>query len=151
MRVFGIGRCPAIGNFAVLDEPPKPPLPLAKHSLPLRLEIRPVTRPVLLAVLAVLPRQFLRLFVDPIEYRQAVGEAPQNEPESLSARPPGFICFLHEQIIGGLERRHKWGWGLNFSIPTSGGGYPDVWCQSIATHCNSRIVEMCIYDPEDRV
>ena len=76
-----------------------------------------VTRPVLLAVLAVLPRQFLRLFVDPIEYRQAVGEAPQNEPESLSARPPGFICFLHEQIIGGLERRRKWGWDLNFSIP----------------------------------
>ena len=40
-----------------------------------------VTRPVLLAVLAVLPRQFLRLFVDPIEYRQAVSEPPQNEYE----------------------------------------------------------------------
>ena len=53
-----------------------------------------LTRPVLLAVLAVLPRQFLRLFVDTIEYRQAVGEAPQNEPESLSARPPAFIGFL---------------------------------------------------------
>ena len=110
-----------------------------------------VTRPVLLAVLAVLPRQFLRLFVDPIEYRQAVGEAPQNEPESLSARPPGFICFLHEQIIGGLERRRKWGWDLNFRIPTSGGGYPGVWCQSIATDCNSRIAKMCIYDAEERV
>ena len=53
-----------------------------------------LTRPVLLAVLAVFPRQFLRLFVDPIEYRQAVGEPPQNEPESLGARPPGFIGFL---------------------------------------------------------
>ena len=58
-----------------------------------------VTRPVLLAVLVVLPRQFLRLFVAPIEYRQAVGEPPQNEPDSLGARPPGFICFLHGQVI----------------------------------------------------
>ena len=73
MRVFGIGRCPAIGNFAVPDEPPKPPLPFGQHPLPLRLEIYPVTRPVSLVVLAVLPRQLLRLFVDPIEYRQAVG------------------------------------------------------------------------------
>ena len=73
MRVIRIRRCPAIGNFAVPDEPPKPPLPFGEHSLPLRLEIRPVTRPLLLAVLAVLPRQLLRLFVDPIEYRQAVG------------------------------------------------------------------------------
>ena len=73
MRVFGIGRCPAIGNFAVLNEPPKPPLPFGQHPLPLRLEVRPVTRPVNLAVLAVLPRQLLRLFVDPIECRQAVG------------------------------------------------------------------------------
>ena len=117
MRVVGIGRCPAIGIFAVLDEPPKPPLPFAKHPLPLRLEIRPVTRPVLLAVLAVLPRQFLRLFVDPIEYRLAVGEPPQSESESLGAWSPGFICFLHGQIIGGLERRRKWGWDPNFSIP----------------------------------
>ena len=84
-----------------------------------------VTRPVLLAVLAVLPRQFLRLFVDPIEYRQAVSEPPQNEPESLGARPPAFIGFLHGQIIGGLERRRKWGWDLNFSIPpVCGAGTP---------------------------
>ena len=73
MRVIGIGRCPAIGNFAVLDEPPKPPLPFIQHPLPLRLEICPVTRPRFLAVLAMLPRQLLRLSVDPVEYRQAVG------------------------------------------------------------------------------
>ena len=73
MRVIGIGRCPTVGNFAVLNEPPKPPLLFGQHSLPLRLEIRPVPRPVNLAVLAMLPRQLLRLFVDPIEYRQSVG------------------------------------------------------------------------------
>ena len=73
MRVIGIGRCPAVGNFALLNEPPKPPLPFVKHPLPLRLEVHPVTLPVSLAVLAVFARQLLHLFVDPIEYRQAVG------------------------------------------------------------------------------
>ena len=72
MRVFGIGRRPAVGNFAVLDEPPKPSLPLGQHSLPLRLKVRPVPRPVSLVVLAVLPRQLLRLSVDAVEYRQSV-------------------------------------------------------------------------------
>jgi hypothetical protein len=76
MRVFRIGRRPAVGNFAVLLIPPKPPLPLGEHSLPLRLEVRPVTRPRFLAVLAVLTTQLLRLSVDPIEYRQAAGEPP---------------------------------------------------------------------------
>ena len=66
-------------------------------------------RPVNLAVLAVLPRQLLRLSVDPIEYRQAVDEPPQSESESLGARSPAFIRFLHGQIIGGLERRRKLG------------------------------------------
>ena len=76
MWVFGIGRCPAVGNFAVLLVPAKPPLPLAKHPLPLRLEIRPVPRPRFLAVLAVLATQLLRLSVDAVEYRQSVGEPP---------------------------------------------------------------------------
>ena len=67
MRVIGIGRCPTITHRAVPDEPAKPPLPLAKHPFPLRLEIRPVARPRFLAVLAVLPGQLLRLFVDPVE------------------------------------------------------------------------------------
>ena len=52
------------------------PLPLGQHPLPLKLEICPVPRPRFLAVLAMLPRQFLRLSVDPIEYRQAVDEPP---------------------------------------------------------------------------
>ena len=86
----------------MLDEPPKPPLPFGQHPLPLRLEIRPVPRPRFLAVLAVLPRQLLRLSVDAVEYRQAVGEPPQSESESLGARSPAFICFLHDLIIGGL-------------------------------------------------
>ena len=76
MRVFGIGRCPAVGNFAVLLIPAKPPLPLGEHTLPLRLEVRPVPRPRLLAVLAVLATQLLRLSVDPVEYRQPVDESP---------------------------------------------------------------------------
>ena len=98
-----------MGNFAVLLIPPKPPLPLAKHPLPLRLEIRPVTRPRFLAVLAVLTTQLLRLSVDAVEYRQSVDEPPQSESESFGAWSPAFICFLHMQIIGGLERRRKLG------------------------------------------
>jgi len=109
MRVFGIRRCPTVGNFAVLLIPPKPPLPLGEHTLPLRLEVRPVPRPRFLAVLAVLARQLLRLSVDPIEYRQSVDEPPQNESESFGARSPAFVRFLHGQIIGGLERRRKLG------------------------------------------
>ena len=109
MRVFGIGRCPAIGNFAVLLIPAKPPLPLGEHPLPLRLKVRPVPRPRFLAVLAMLPRQLLRLSVDPIKYRQAVDEPPECQSESFGARSPAFICFLHDLIIGGLERRRKWG------------------------------------------
>ena len=66
MRIVRIGRCPPIAHRAVLDEPPKPSLPLGQHSLPLRLKVRPVPRPRFLAVLAVLPRQLLRLSVDPI-------------------------------------------------------------------------------------
>ena len=76
MRVFGVGRCPTVGNFAVLLIPPKPPLPLGEHPLPLRLEIRPVPRPRFLAVLTVLATQLLRLSVDPIKYRQSVDEPP---------------------------------------------------------------------------
>ena len=80
MRVFGVGRCPAVRNFAVLLMPPKPPLPLGEHPVPLRLEIRPVPRPrflAVLAVLAVLATQLLRLSVDTIEYRQSVDEPPE--------------------------------------------------------------------------
>jgi hypothetical protein len=73
MRIFGVGRCPTVGNFAVLLIPPKPPLPLGEHPLPLRLEVRPVTRPRFLAVLAVLATHLLRLSVDTVEYRQSVG------------------------------------------------------------------------------
>ena len=76
MRVAGIGRGPTVGNFAVLLIPPKPPLPLGEHPLPLRLEIRPVPRPRFLAILAVLATQLLRLSVDTVEYRQAVDEPP---------------------------------------------------------------------------
>ena len=76
MVIVGIGRCPAVGNFAVLLIPPKPPLPLGEHPLPLRLEIRPVPRPRFLAILAVLATQLLRLSVDTVEYRQAVDEPP---------------------------------------------------------------------------
>ena len=73
MRVIRIRWCPAVGYFAALLIPPKPSLPLTKHPLPLRLEVLPIPRPVRLAVLAVLPRQLLRLFVDPIKHRQTVG------------------------------------------------------------------------------
>ena len=69
MRVVGVGQCPAVGNFAVLLLPTKPPLTFVKHPLPLRLKVRPVPRPRFLAVLAVLPSQLLRLSVDPVEYR----------------------------------------------------------------------------------
>ena len=72
---------------------------------------------------------------DPIEYRQAVSEPPQNEPESLGARPPAFIGFLHGQIIGGLERRRKWGWDLNFSIPpVCGAGTPRCGVNRLQPH-----------------
>jgi hypothetical protein len=57
----------------------------------------------------VLAGQLLRLSVDTIEYRQSVDEPPQSESESFGARSPVFIRFRHRQIIGGLERRRKWG------------------------------------------
>ena len=138
MRIFGIGRCPAVGNFAVLLIPPKPPLPFAKHPLPLRLEIRPVPRPRCLAVLTVLTTQLLRLSVDAVEYRQTVGEPPQSESESLGARSPAFICFLHDLIIGGLERRRKWVWDLNFQhTPRLGACTPRVWWVPFRTNPNN--------------